>query len=204
MNYTKTIEKYGSELWSFNVAGVTFRNKDGEERQEIIERLHVGCEYNVRIERYTYNGEPAYYVYINSKIVGNVPRNVAAAFAAKEDADFWVLTTKAGIHGGPECDDEDYEDRSYGVHMTVKLVSPAEREARHMWVDDEGNLYQDPEVETSTPPKQSTARSARQTAADAERAYVEKHRRARRNVLLAALVVCVVFYAFCMIRRLLF
>ena len=39
MNYTKTIEKYGSELWSFNVAGVTFRNKDGEERQEIIESI---------------------------------------------------------------------------------------------------------------------------------------------------------------------
>lgn len=204
MNYTKTIEKYGSELWSFNVAGVTFRNKDGEERQEIIERLHVGCEYNVRIERYTYNGEPAYYVYINSKVVGNVPRNVAAAFAAKEDDDFWVLPVKAGIHGGSAYEDEDYEDRSYGVHMTVKLASPAEREARHMWVDDEGNLYQDPEVETTAPPKQSTAQSAKQAVADTERTYVEKHRIVRRNVLLTALVVCVVFYALCMIYRLLF
>lgn len=133
-----------------------------------------------------------------------VAAGVAAAFAAKEDDDFWVLPVKAGIHGGPAYEDEDYEDRSYGVHMTVKLASPAEREARHMWVDDEGNLYQDPEVETTAPPKQSTAQSAKQTVADTERTYVEKHRIVRRNVLLTALVVCVVFYALCMIYRLLF
>ena len=201
--------RYGSELRRFNVVGVTFKNKDGEDRQSIIERLQVGAEYNVRLERYLYEGEPAYYVVINEKIVGNVPKRLAAEFAAKEDQDCWLLITKAGVHGGgPQIDDDgDYDignDKSFGVHVTVKIVSPAEREARHMWVDDEGNLYQDPEVETSAPPKRSTAQSARQTAVDAGRAYVDKHRKIRRNILLAALVVCAVFYAFCMIYRLLF
>lgn len=196
--------RYGSELRRFNVVGVTFKNKDGEDRQSIIERLQVGAEYNVRLERYLYEGEPAYYVVINEKIVGNVPKKLAAEFAAKEDQDCWLLITKAGIHGGGPLDDDDEfsEEKSYGVHVTVKIVSPAEREARHMWVDDDGNLHQDelPEVtpspstkvEMEPQQKPKAAQTAHKVAEDPARAERIKHEIIRRNTIAIAVALCIV------------
>lgn len=201
------ILRYGSELRRFNVVGVTFKNKDGEDRQSIIERLQVGAEYNVRLERYLYEGEPAYYVVINEKIVGNVPKRLAAEFAAKEDQDCWLLITKAGVHGGgPQIDDDgDYDignDKSFGVHVTVKIVSPAEREARHMWVDDDGNLHQDelPEVASSPitkvemepQPKPKATQTAQKVAEDPARAERIKHEIIRRNTITIAVALCIV------------
>lgn len=195
--------RYGSELRRFNVVGVTFKNKDGEDRQSIIERLQVGAEYNVRLERYLYEGEPAYYVVINEKVVGNVPKSLAAQFSAKEDQDCWLLITNAGVHGGGPMDDDDEfpEEKSYGVHVTVKIVSPAEREARHMWVDDDGNLHQDelPEV-TSSPitkvemepqPKPKAAQTAQKVAEDPAKAEQIKHEIIRRNTIAIAVALCI-------------
>lgn len=135
MNYTKNANDYGSEFWSFNVAGVSFRNEDGEDRQQIIRRLPRDGECNIQLVRYTYEGEPAYHVVMDGKTVGNVPRNIAAEFATKDDEDFWLVTTAAKIHGG---DGGNY----YGIDMTVKAISPAEREAKAIRVDASGNLCQ--------------------------------------------------------------
>lgn len=195
--------RYGSELRRFNVVGVTFKNKDGEDRQSIIERLQVGAEYNVRLERYLYEGKPAYYVVINEKVVGNVPKSLAAQFSAKEDQDCWLLITNAGVHGGGPMDDDDEfpEEKSYGVHVTVKIVSPAEREARHMWVDDDGNLHQDELTEvTSSPitkvemepqPKPKAAQTAQKVAEDPARAKRIKHEIIRRNTIAIAVALCI-------------
>lgn len=193
---------YGLETRRFNAVGVTFRNEDGEARQEIIARLQRGGEYSVRLERYEYEGEPAYHIIIDSKVIGNVPKDLAAEFAQKEDNDYWLLISAAGIHGGSAADGDDYEDRSYGVHMTVKIVSPAEREARHMWVDGDGNLHQDSAPTVARP--SSSQRTAPCAANDVERAVVDKHRRIRRDVLLVALALCAAVYVFCVLRNLLF
>lgn len=134
MNYSKNIDSYGSEFWSFNAAGVSFPNKDGTLRQDIIGALNCGSHYNCRIDEYLYQEEKAYYIVIDGKIVGNVPRNIAKEFAAKSAAGYIMEITAAGIHGGPSADfdddDDDGEPRYYGVHLTVKLISPIEQKIK--------------------------------------------------------------------------
>lgn len=98
MNYSKNIDSYGSEFWSFNAAGVSFPNKDGTLRQDIIGALNCGSHYNCRIDEYLYQEEKAYYIVIDGKIVGNVPRNIAKEFAAKSAAGYVMAITAAGIH----------------------------------------------------------------------------------------------------------
>lgn len=58
---------------SFNVAGVTFCNEDGESRQEIIK--NIGCIYNLAtLVQTTYKNERAVEVHINGKKIGYVPK----------------------------------------------------------------------------------------------------------------------------------
>ena len=110
MNYSKNIDSYGSEFWSFNAAGVSYPNKDGTLRQDIIGALNCGSHYNCRIDEYLYQEEKAYYIVIDGKIVGNVPRNIAKEFAAKSAAGYIMEITAAGIHGGPSADFDDDDD----------------------------------------------------------------------------------------------
>ena len=64
---------------SFKVAGVTFANPDGTERQRTLAsfyRSNGGSGSGTgRISRYTYQGAPAIYVLLNNKIIGNIPAN---------------------------------------------------------------------------------------------------------------------------------
>ena len=145
MNYTKRINSYGSELWSFNAAGVSYKNDDGTDRQEIIDRLHCGAEYNCRLERYAYQGESAYHIVINDQTVGNVPKNIAKTFGVKDDAGYWPIIVSAGIHGGPDvgCEVEDDEPWYYGIHLKVKLVSPTEQKIRQLSIDGEWSAYEE-------------------------------------------------------------
>lgn len=149
MNYTKYTEGFNSERWSFNAAGVTFRNEDGTERQEIISHLHGNTEYAVRIERFEYHKNPAYRILINGQVIGNVPKNIASQFAEKEDEGFWICPVSFGIHGGPkfDFDPEDFEDEgeapSYGVHIVIKLISPEEQKVKNMVIGDDGAIHQE-------------------------------------------------------------
>lgn len=66
---------------SFPVAGVTFSNENGNlrSRQTILRRILFNdppfdCEHTVTLEKYFYEGEPAYYVKVNGYIIGNVPK----------------------------------------------------------------------------------------------------------------------------------
>lgn len=151
MNYTKYTEGFNSERWSFNAAGVTFRNEDGTERQEIISHLYGNTEYTVRIERFEYQKNPAYRILVDGQVIGNVPKNVASQFAEKEDVGFWICPVSLGVHGGPTLDDdfdaEDFDDvaeeLSYGAHVVVKLISPEEQKAKNMSIGDDGTLHQE-------------------------------------------------------------
>ena len=62
---------------SFKVAGVTFSNPDGTNRQQTLAefyRTHGGPGTGTgRISRYTYEGDAAFYVLLNNKIIGNIP-----------------------------------------------------------------------------------------------------------------------------------
>lgn len=149
MNYTKHTEAFNSERWDFNATGVTFRNEDGTERQEIISRLHSGVEYSVRLERFEYKKSHAYHILVNGEVIGSVPANIAAEFAEKEDSGFWLCPVSFGIHGGPEADfdtedlDDEDETPSYGVHILVKLISPEEQKAKNMSIGDDGVIHQE-------------------------------------------------------------
>ena len=58
---------------SINVAGVTFTNEDGESRQQILRDLGFGFHYAL-LKQTTYENERAVEVWIDSKMVGYVPR----------------------------------------------------------------------------------------------------------------------------------
>ena len=66
-----------SEL--FSVVGVTFANDDGKDRQDIIKKMGKGYKDNdsdrVRLEKYTFDGEPAVAVCYGKNQIGNISKN---------------------------------------------------------------------------------------------------------------------------------
>lgn len=72
--YQYSIELKTKDIRSFSlkVAGVTFKNNDGTDRQKIISKLYVGEE--LKLFPYKHEGKNAVYVMtLNNKIVGNIP-----------------------------------------------------------------------------------------------------------------------------------
>ena len=158
MNYTKHVNSYGSELWDFNVAGVSYPNDDGTERQEIISQMIGRSNCTFRLERYVYQGIPAYHVIADGQTIGNVPKNIASEFAAKDDTGYWLAVISAGVHGGPNDDyddDDDGEPHYYGVHMTVKLISPTEQKIKQITVDDDGFAHEYATEDIQSAPQES-------------------------------------------------
>lgn len=63
---------------NFKVRGVTFYNDDGTSRQEILKKIYrkkppFDNGLNVELKQYTYNDGPAYGVYVNGYMIGNIP-----------------------------------------------------------------------------------------------------------------------------------
>lgn len=63
---------------TFPVAGVTFKNDDGSERQLLLRKIYFHDspfdeDRSVALERYFWHDEPAYYVKVNGFTIGNVP-----------------------------------------------------------------------------------------------------------------------------------
>lgn len=72
--YQYSIELKTKDIRSFSlkVAGVTFKNNDGTDRQKIISKLYVGEE--LKLFPYKHEGKNAVYVMtLNNKIAGNIP-----------------------------------------------------------------------------------------------------------------------------------
>lgn len=72
--YQYSIELKTKDIRSFSlkVAGVTFKNNDGTDRQKIISKLYVGKE--LKLFPYKHEGKNAVYVMtLNNKIAGNIP-----------------------------------------------------------------------------------------------------------------------------------
>lgn len=105
---------------TFDVAGVTFNNESGRlrSRQTILKKISF-CDppfdsgYTARLERYLYNDEPAYYVYVNDYIVGNVPKGFIPYLEKNAGRPYIVEYFK--VHGGGK-------KKYYGAEMRIKYT----------------------------------------------------------------------------------
>ena len=105
---------------TFDVAGVTFNNESGRlrSRQTILKKISF-CDppfdsgYAARLERYLYNDEPAYYVYVNDYIVGNVPKGFIPYLEKNAGRPYIVEYFK--VHGGGK-------KKYYGAEMRIKYT----------------------------------------------------------------------------------
>ena len=64
------------EQFEFKVAGVSYRNDDGTERQDIIKSIKAGRKVRIEIRPYKYNGHPAFGVYADGQQLGSVPSDL--------------------------------------------------------------------------------------------------------------------------------
>ena len=83
---TETKAPYNRRI---KVAGVTFKNEDGSDRQKILrDILNKKPPFNKRldleIKEFSFDGEPAYYVIVNGKTVGTVESSMSAFITANQ------------------------------------------------------------------------------------------------------------------------
>lgn len=99
----------------FNIAGVTFANEDGRNRQDLLkEVLASGCDGDLTFEEFEYNGKPAVrIVYNDDFILGNVPaRDVKKFLEICDKISHVDLDIKSFT---PEDVDDDYGDDGSAV-----------------------------------------------------------------------------------------
>ena len=76
-----TLEKQDSYTRRLHVAGVTFKNDDGSDRQELIKKLFnrkppFDTNLVLDLQKFEYDGAPAYYVILNGETLGTVPADM--------------------------------------------------------------------------------------------------------------------------------
>lgn len=70
--YANTVQNSNTRTFSLKVAGVTFKNEDGTDRQKLISKLHIGEE--LKLLPYIYENRDAVYVKtLNDEVLGNIP-----------------------------------------------------------------------------------------------------------------------------------
>lgn len=122
----------GVETRVVPVVGVTFKNEDGSKRQDILEELsdRYGNDVeilDVELEQYLYQGDPAYHVIIDGRIVGNLNNNLAKEiYLLKEEKSYSVWVDSAWIVGGGESYYDENEKLNYGARLKLCLASPEE------------------------------------------------------------------------------
>lgn len=70
-------------------------------------------EYEVRLERYFYNGSPAYYVYAGEYVVGNVPKEFVPYL--EENIDRRYVVDYFHVYGGGQ-------GKNFGSEMKIKYI----------------------------------------------------------------------------------
>jgi hypothetical protein len=107
---------------TFKVAGVSFSNDNGTNRQSILRKIKFcdppfdnGAELELR--RYEYKGDPAYGIYANDMQIGNI---------ASQDVPFvldhWdklVCFTAINVYGGGKSPEG--EQRSFGAEVVLRF-----------------------------------------------------------------------------------
>lgn len=111
---------------NFSVAGTTYKNDDGTERQVILRHLKfqdlpyaADDNYDVQIQPYEYKGKPAYKCVVNGYMVGNVPAVVIPQVeeAMRHDD---VAVTGFDITGGGTSDGKKL---FYGCDIALRYSS---------------------------------------------------------------------------------
>jgi len=88
------------------VAGVTFNNKDGSSRQELLRKFDAVDEVAVSLLEHTYKGEAAFHVLVDDEIIGNIPRDKAPFIVANrdgigfDDIEIAIYKSKDGVNFG--------------------------------------------------------------------------------------------------------
>lgn len=129
---------YGPRTLKVKVVGVSFDNDDGSSRQEILRDLKGGQFLLPTLQRFEYDGNPAYRVLCNDMQIGNIPADLAAELAEQEDAGYVLMATAIEIYGGP---DEEIPDRYYGA--AVHLLIAPERTGTRSTVNSSDRTYRD-------------------------------------------------------------
>ena len=122
MDVNKRLPNAWTEVWDFQLAGSSFKASDGSYRQTSLRRAFKKQEdldpVLVELERYEYDGAPAYRVYFDDREVGNVPKDVAVELARMEDSGYTVFGDDCEVYGGP---DDDFPDKKFGARVYVRL-----------------------------------------------------------------------------------
>ena len=122
MNIGKRRVNAWTEVWDFQLAGSSYKAPDGSSRQSSLRRAAKKQEeleaVVVELERYEYEGAPAYHVYFDDRDVGNVPAGVAQELARMEDDGYSVSGDDCEVYGGLE---DDFPDKKYGARIYVRL-----------------------------------------------------------------------------------
>ena len=116
----------GSGSVTFRVAGTTFENDDGTSRQDILRHMKFGDapwaedpeDLMVTIEEETYEGEPAFAVFINDYQVGFVPKNYIQKVETARQNVASCFVSDVKITGGGTA--EDGRKLSYGCSITLE------------------------------------------------------------------------------------
>ena len=111
---------------TFRVAGVTFKNDDGESRQEILRHLKFGDEpwakdpddLDAEIKETVFEGEQAFAVLVNGYQVGNVPKTHIKRVAAATANIATCYVSSVRIIGGGY--DDKGKQLSYGCEITLE------------------------------------------------------------------------------------
>lgn len=132
MDVNKRLPNAWTEVWDFQLAGSSFKASDGSYRQTSLRRAFKKQEdlepVLVELERYEYDGAPAYRVYFDDREVGNVPKDVAVELARMEDSGYTVFGDDCEVYGGP---DDDFPDKKFGARVYVRLrrkITESERQ----------------------------------------------------------------------------
>lgn len=122
MDVNKRFPNAWTEVWDFQLAGSSFNASDGSYRQTSLRRAFKKQEdlepVLVELERYEYDGAPAYRVYFDDLEVGNIPKDVAAELSRMEDSGYTVFGDDCEVYGGP---DDDFPDKKFGARVYVRL-----------------------------------------------------------------------------------
>lgn len=104
------------------VAGVTFNNDDGTDRQLILRKLHFRdnpfSKYvDVEIKQYEFKGSPAYGVYANDMQIGNIPANLVPFM--QENIERIESISHIDVYGGGH---KDGKPISYGCKIILRFL----------------------------------------------------------------------------------
>lgn len=123
-NYVTTSESddYNCEFVNITLAGVSFQNDDGTDRQTLLRMLHFhdapfDGNINVSVKESSFNGEIAFPVLVNDLLVGFIPKSQISYI--NENFDRIIDVSNIKVYGGGK--DKNGKSISYGASIALKL-----------------------------------------------------------------------------------